>query len=149
MYRKLDQNGDFVFGRGKAQFLQGASAVAQAIKTSLLLFQGEWWENLNQGVPMFQSILGQPGGNKSKIDRILQQAITAVQGVTGIQNIQTSLQNRQYVFYCVVNTIYSQVIILNSPSTIIGQGITILDGTLLGDGDGNILSDGGNTIFTP
>jgi hypothetical protein len=121
IYRTLDANGDYVFGRNKTQFLKDADAVVQAIKTSLLFFKGEWWENINLGVPMFQSILGASGGQKSNIDLVLRKQILGVKGVTDIKSVTSSLVNRAYSFYSVVNTIYGPVVISNIPN---GSGST-------------------------
>jgi len=148
-YRGLDSNGDYVFGTGQKVFLTKAQSVAQALKTTLLFFKGEWWENTNDGTPMFQSILGQAGGQKTAVDRILQERILGVEGVTGISNMSTSLTNRQYSFSVVVSTQYGKVVVSNSSNSIPdSSAFTILSGTYLGDGDGNILSDGGTTLFT-
>ena len=57
-YRKLDNNGDYSFGSGFSDFVYDKNAIAQAIKTKILLFYGEWWEQIDDGIPMFQSILG-------------------------------------------------------------------------------------------
>lgn len=143
----LDQNGDYIFGINQNAFLIDINAVVQAIKTTLLLFTGEWWENINDGTPMFQSILGQSGIQKTAIDRILQQRILSVPNVTGLLNLQTSLANRQYLFYVAVSTQFGTVVLSNNslPDT---SGSTVLSGTYLGDGAGNILSDGGSTLFT-
>ncbi len=37
IYRRIDANGDYTFGQGKFNFVSGTEAVAQAIKTNLLL----------------------------------------------------------------------------------------------------------------
>ena len=58
-YRKLTDTGDYSFGNGSRDFISGDAALAQAIKTRILLFYNEWWEDLTSGIPMFQSILGQ------------------------------------------------------------------------------------------
>ena len=42
-YRKLDNNGDYSFGSGFSDFVYDKNAIAQAIKTKILLFYGEWW----------------------------------------------------------------------------------------------------------
>lgn len=55
-YLKLDAQNDPIFDPQAS--LVDIYAVQQAIKTRILLFQGEWWENLNEGTPMFQSIMG-------------------------------------------------------------------------------------------
>ena len=51
-YRKLDENGDYSFGNNSLDFISDADAIAQAIKTKILLFYGEWWENTAIGIPM-------------------------------------------------------------------------------------------------
>ena len=52
-YRKQLANGDYSFGNNIQDFYTGQEAIAQAIKTKILLFYGEWWEDISQGIPMF------------------------------------------------------------------------------------------------
>ena len=58
-YRKQTSTGDYVFGNNKNDYVAGNLAVAYAIKSKILLFYGEWWEDIGIGIPMFQSIIGQ------------------------------------------------------------------------------------------
>ena len=67
IYRKLTSNGDYSFGNNKEDFLEGDLALAQAIKTRILLFYQEWWEDLNNGIPMFQNIIGQVNRNNIEV----------------------------------------------------------------------------------
>ena len=64
-YRKLDQNGDPIWGNGQGSFVSDIDAVAQAIYTRLRLLFGEWWENLSIGTPLFQSMLGQSASDQA------------------------------------------------------------------------------------
>ena len=57
--RKLDSNYDYVFGNNSQDYLEGPDAVAIAVRTKILLFYKEWWEDRGIGIPMFESILGQ------------------------------------------------------------------------------------------
>ena len=57
--RKLDSNYDYVFGNNAQDYLEGSGAVAIAVRTKILLFYKEWWEDRGVGIPMFESILGQ------------------------------------------------------------------------------------------
>lgn len=90
--RKLDSNHDPVYGNGQADFLTDIDAVAQMIQTNLLLFQGEWWEDLSQGFPLFQQVLGTPNAvrNPSLIALLIQQQILAVDFVTQVLNAKTA-----------------------------------------------------------
>jgi hypothetical protein len=57
-YRRLTAEGDYSFGRGRGDYLKDAEAAAQAVRTKLLLLLGEWWEDTEDGLPLFESILG-------------------------------------------------------------------------------------------
>ena len=89
-YRKLTSTGDYSFGSGSNNYADGNEAVAQAIKTKLLLFYGEWWENLGEGIPMFQSVLGQtnPETIKSSLSMLVEQRIAEIQEVDSVKNIE-------------------------------------------------------------
>ena len=89
-YRKLTSTGDYSFGSGGNDYADGNEAVAEAIKTKLLLFYGEWWENLGEGIPMFQSVLGQtnPDTIKSSLSMLVEQRIVEIQEVDSVKNIE-------------------------------------------------------------
>lgn len=106
--RQLGPNSEPFYGQGLQNYLTDQAAVLQIIQTKLLLLQGEWWENLADGTPLFQQILG-PGNNTSKlqlISNILQQRILSVPYVTGISNAGIILNSttRQATFGCNVLT---------------------------------------------
>ena len=106
-YRKL-VNGDYSFGNGSNDFYSGTIAVSQAIKTNLLLLYGEWWESIDQGLPLFQNILGQPGTpeNEQAIDLLVQGVISNTPGVISIKNFSSTYANRTYSLTCTVETQY-------------------------------------------
>jgi hypothetical protein len=86
------------FGQGTGNYLQGSDAVAQAVMTRLLLFEGEWWESVNDGTPIWQQILGVPGpgGNttlQQQIALLLQNRILSTPYVTGITSLQFSFDS--------------------------------------------------------
>lgn len=111
--RKLDANHDPIYGNGKQDFYTDIFAVAQLIDTSLLLLQGEWWNNLAAGLPLFQKIIGVSGvGNNPQIAALLiQQTILAVPYVNTISD--TSLKydplTRSFTYSCKVYTAFGQV----------------------------------------
>jgi hypothetical protein len=57
----LDANHDLHLRGGQIARVRGADYVVQSIRTRLLLYQGEWWLDLEAGVPWFDEILGVPG----------------------------------------------------------------------------------------
>ncbi len=51
-YRREDENGDYSFGQGDATFLTDTpEAVAQAVKTRLALWRGQWFLDTEEGTP--------------------------------------------------------------------------------------------------
>lgn len=117
--RALDSNHDPLYGNGQGNFLTDIDAVAQTIQTSLLLFQGEWWAALDQGLPLFQSILGSNNGKKADaITLLLQEVILncCPPFVTGIQNIQTTFTtNRIFTFSCEAVTQFGVIVVKFQP----------------------------------
>ena len=127
IYRRLDKDGDYILGRGSKEFLSGSEAVAQAIITNLKLLLGEWWEDVNNGLPLWQSILGQPGSeiNKTSIDNIIRRRIldTKMDNTPLISSIddynsEYSAQSRSYVFEAIVTTIYSESVTIKEQLSI-------------------------------
>src|SRR5262245_22763347 len=52
---------DMTFGLGSRNFfVDSPDAVGQAVYTRLLLWQGEWWLDLAEGMPWLQQVLGHP-----------------------------------------------------------------------------------------
>lgn len=109
--RRLDANHDTTWGNGLGDFLTGVYAVAQVIQTSLLLLMGEWFANLNNGLPFWQAIAGYAGTNKETVDNIIIERILSVQGVQSVISFSSSYisSSRQYSCTALVNTIYGSV----------------------------------------
>lgn len=110
-YRKLDDTGDYVFGQGNDDFFYDIYAVKQAIKTRMQLYLDSFWRALNDGLPMFQSILGSSGSaqNIATIDNIFSGRITGTQNVTGITFFDSDFDRntRAYSYQAKVQTVYS------------------------------------------
>lgn len=100
-YRKQTKDGDYSFGNNSQDFLSGQEAIAQAIKTKVLLFYGEWWEDISEGIPMFQSIVGQT--NKSNVanalELLLNERILEVLGVLVVNEITANISQRSIYVY--------------------------------------------------
>lgn len=115
--RALDSSGDPLQGNGQNCFLSDLDAVTQIISTRLKLFEGEFWLNLADGTPMFQSILGSPGGqqNLGMIVTLLSQRITGTPYVTGITSLDASFTGRALSYSATVATAFGTVTVTNQP----------------------------------
>lgn len=91
---KLDLGtGDAVFVNGGTPVTQDAGeSVAQKLFILLRTFAGEWFLNVDHGIPYFQSILGQKV-SKQAIDLIFQQKILEEDGVQELLEFTSSLSN--------------------------------------------------------
>ena len=106
-YRQLSPTGDFTFGNGQANFYRDQpEAVGQAVQTRLLLWLGEWFLDTTEGTPYLQSILGKY--SQTDADIAIQQRILGTQGVTDIQNYESTIDpnSRSMTVTCDLNTIY-------------------------------------------
>jgi len=89
-YRKQDDNGDFVFGKGSADFLVNTpEAVAQLVKTRLALLVGEWFLDTTDGMPWATQVLG--AGTMATYNAAIRSRILDTQGVTAIAAYSSNL----------------------------------------------------------
>jgi len=109
-YRQLSPTGDYMFGNGQQNFLiNSPEAVGQAVETSLRLWLGEWYLNINDGTPWLEGVFGY--NSQDEADQTLIQTILAVQGVQNLENWQSSVDpiTRAYTsISATLDTIYGQ-----------------------------------------
>ena len=111
-YRKLDSNGDMVFGtNGQDYYVDNPQAVAQAVLTTLRLVQGEWFLDTRAGVPWFTKVTGY--NTRSFYDAVIQQAILDVPNVTEITSYSSSVEptTRKLQVAVVLNTVFGSVVV--------------------------------------
>lgn len=108
-YRKLDDNGDFSFGIGDNNYLQGVDSVAQAIKTRILLWKYEWWEDLEDGLPMRQEILD--SRDIAHVDYVIKKRIMGTKHVNSIlfYDSEFDVSSREYKASFMVDTDFGNV----------------------------------------
>lgn len=104
--RILDADGDYSFGNNDQDYTAGIDAIAQVIKTKVLLFYGEWWENIGIGIPMFQSIIGQmnPEALQTSASLLITKRIMEVEGVISVDDVTITRSGRTLNFQISVNT---------------------------------------------
>lgn len=89
----LNANGDDVeMGPRGFRFTYGAEAVAQGVLVRLRNIKGEWFLDLENGVPWFQSILGSKY-SEPEIRGIVSDAIGKSPGVTEIISLVISFSS--------------------------------------------------------
>lgn len=119
-YRQLDANNDPLWGQGTANYVVDTDAVALMIQTRLLLFVGEWWSDLQEGLPLWQKILGVGVGQSQRaaVSLLIQERILRTPYVTGVSNVQFAFNSsaRSYQFSCSVTTQFGVIPLVNSPA---------------------------------
>jgi hypothetical protein len=120
-YRKLTASGDMQFGHSLADFWYNQiEGVAQAIRTRLLLYAGEWFLDTSEGTPwggfpLNDLVVSQGqilGANTAATrDLALRQRILGTEGVRSLLEYSSSFDpdSRMFSVNAVVDTIYGAV----------------------------------------
>jgi hypothetical protein len=121
-YLRLDADYDPVFI--PAASYADLDAVRQAIQTRLMLFEGEWWEDLQEGTPMFQSILGASGSPKSQaaMELALNRRISGTPYVSAVsdQVVAFDKATRSFAYGAVAQTSFGPVPVAFNPGSLGG-----------------------------
>ena len=88
-YRKLDSSGDYTLGTPYDFHIDTPATVAQAVKTRLNLWVGEWFLDVTDGTPWNEQILGKRTRGRN-YDAAIRQRILGTQGVTEITGYTSS-----------------------------------------------------------
>lgn len=106
-YRRLDANGDMVMGHGDADYLQDSpGCVAQAVATRLRLLTGEWFLDLQEGIPYAPAVLGKH--TKESYDPVIRARILETEGVTAITEYESVFdgETRKLTVNVTIETVY-------------------------------------------
>lgn len=113
IYRKMDSDGDYILGNNSYGFYKDVEAVAQAIQTNIKLLQGEWWEDVEIGTPLFQKMLGRSMTDERKdaIDLIIKDRIMNTKDVETITSFESEfdMRTRTYTMICNISTSYGEI----------------------------------------
>lgn len=87
IFRQLDSNGDWTFGKGKSNYAQNAEAVAVNIRTSLLSWVGDCFFDLKFGVDWTRLL---DTGQQENLQIALQTIILQSYGVVGVTAVSAA-----------------------------------------------------------
>ncbi len=90
-YRALSATGDYQFGHSGLFLINTPAAVAQAIRTRLMLWVGEWFLDSTEGTPYEQSVLGY--GTQGTRDLAIKERILGTPGVLSILKYASSVNS--------------------------------------------------------
>lgn len=108
-YRK-EINGDYVFGRGDNGFYTDVpEAVAQAVRSRLTLWRGEWFLDTDEGTPWHRAVLGKQSPDIYSL--AIRDRIHGTPGVLQLLNFTTrnDSETRRLSFSATLNTVYGEV----------------------------------------
>lgn len=111
IYRRLDDNGDYTFGGNQSSYIKDAQAVDQAVTTRLRQMIYEWWEDLEDGLPLWQKIIG--SRDKEAAEKIIRDRIQKTKYVKSILNFSVEWKNetRKLIIRAAVDTEFGQLAI--------------------------------------
>lgn len=105
--RGIDNNSDWLFGKGKNDYKTEKDAVAQMIQTTVMSFVGDCFFAVNKGIDWF-NLLGTNEEVQLKLS--IATEILSISEVTGIIEISTNRDiNRKLSLSYKVDTIYGIV----------------------------------------
>lgn len=107
IFRALDVNSDWTFGKGTENYLYGNAAIALNIKTRLLSFLNDCFFDMNAGLDWF-TYLGTPNQSQ-QITLKVKAVILQSYGVVGVNNLTASINRSGRIISLQynINTIYT------------------------------------------
>lgn len=106
IFRGLDSDKDWQFGRGKASYLTEQKAIEENIRTRLLSFFGDCFFSKNEGIDWFR-LLGSKG-TQAELELACKETVLRSYGVVKITDLSSSLDNRKLTLSYTISTIYSE-----------------------------------------
>jgi len=106
--RAIDINRDWLFGKGRNNYLSDSNAVAQSIATRLRSFLGDAFFAQTQGIDWF-NLLG--AKDQTAVSLAVSTTILNTDGVTGLSSFNFNLDSdtREFKLTYEVNTIYGDL----------------------------------------
>ena len=96
IFRNLDENNDWTFGKGKSDYLTKNDAIGLDIKTRILSWINDCFFDLTAGIDWFSRMGSKNQTNLLELD--IRNILTQTDGVTGITNfdVNFNFSNREF-----------------------------------------------------
>lgn len=115
--RRLDENHDWTFGKGRANYAQERESIRQCVITRLLSLYGDWFQDPYTGVRWFDYLTKNP--NLRSFETELKGVVLNTEGVTELVEFALSLNsdNRKLTVLLTYIDIYdsTQRVIVDAP----------------------------------
>lgn len=89
--RELIDN-DIHVDKGRVAITDGGLQVGQSVQSRLRLFRGEWFLDIQAGLPWYQQVLGTR--NMSRAEHLIKREILQTPGVTKLTRFDVTLDRR-------------------------------------------------------
>lgn len=106
IFRSLDSDGDWQFGRGKNDYLAGDAAIGLNVRTRIMSWVNDCFFDLTAGID-WNNRIGKTN-QKALLELDLRRIILTSEGVTGIIDVSTQLSGRSFSASYDIQTINSQ-----------------------------------------
>lgn len=92
----LDTDGDIKIDAGGLSFVSGVAGVVQLARINMLLFLGEWFLNMDIGIPYYDELLGDASktpGVRDRAQAIFAAAILETPGIVSIIQLSVDIDS--------------------------------------------------------
>lgn len=108
---KSDERNDFIIKNGEFEIITDAEQTIQNIRERLLSYLGDYFLDLEHGVPYYQTIFTKPF-NLTNVENIIKSKVLEDEDVTEFAQFTTTFdpERRSLSISMVVNTVYGSTV---------------------------------------
>jgi len=141
IFRALDSDGDFTFGRGRQNYLRRVEAIRADIRTALLLFLRDAFWDMDSGIDWWNLCGGRQPRAQADLLSQTRRTILSREGVTQINffDVVYTPGSRNLSIQYSVSTVYSGIL----------EDIIDGDPFAFSDSSGNFLVDENSNYLVP
>lgn len=105
--RRLDENGDWTFGQGRANYLIGPDEVLQRVITRIKSFKNDWFLDVDQCIDWINLLANR--NNSKIIEDEIERVTLSTPGVRSVKQVKIlSINKRDATILLSFDTIYNK-----------------------------------------